>query len=98
MHATARIPIQVVPSEKKFFAQKAKRMGMSLSEFARRAMNVYKLKTTRAIDLDAMLKEVHAGTVRAQGAMDDALTFCRASNKRIAKIEATRKLYQKETI
>lgn len=98
MHATARIPIQVDPSEKRFFAQKAKRMGMTLSAFARSAMSDYKLKTTREIDLDAMLKEVHAGTLRAQTAIDDALSFCRTSNKRIAKIEAEKKLHQKEVM
>lgn len=87
--ATERIPILVTKSDKAKFARKAKAFGLSISEFARAAMERYEpmeLEEERA--MDALLDQVKRGTAEAEASLDTALAFCAESRSRLAKLEA----------
>jgi hypothetical protein len=87
--ATERIPILVTKADKARFAKKAKRLGFSMSEFARLAMD--KFDPTREDEekaLEALLAQVKRGTAESEKILDQALAFCAASNARLAKLDA----------
>jgi len=87
--ATDRIPILVTKADKAKFTKKAKTIGLSISEFARTAMDRFDPADedeTRA--LDALLKQVQRGTAQAGKSLDEALAFCAASNSRLSKLHA----------
>jgi hypothetical protein len=61
--ATERIPVLVTKSDKAKFARKAKTYGLSLSEFARTAMDRFDPSTdVEAEALDEVLKQLRTGT------------------------------------
>ena len=87
--ATERIPILVTKSDKAKFARKAKTHGLSLSEFARAAMDRFDPSIDEQADaLDDVLKQLRIGTAEAERALDDALRYCAESNARLAKLDA----------
>ena len=85
--ASKRIPVLVSPAEKSRIAAKAKRAGLSVAEYMRRAAAAYRpVEDEKA--LEALLERVSAATERAERAIDEALDFVAASNRRIARLEA----------
>jgi hypothetical protein len=87
--ATERIPILVTKSDKARFARKAKTYGLSLSEFARAAMDRFDPSTdAEAEALEEVLKQLRSGTTEAERALDDALRYCAESTARLTKLDA----------
>ncbi len=85
--AVARIVVQATPQEKKAIAAKARKLGMPISELMRRGATAYKSVQADA-ELAALADAAKAAAHRAGAAIDDALAFIDASNKRIAALEA----------
>jgi hypothetical protein len=85
--ATERIPLLVTPTQKALFARKAKASKLSVSEFVRRAAEVYDPS-----DDDEMLMrlavEVTRTTLAATAVLTAAVRACTRSNRRIANMEA----------
>lgn len=85
--AIERIVVQATTQEKKAISAKAKRLGLPVSELMRRGAVAY--NSTEADEELAMLADAaKAAADRASANIDDVLTFCAASNKRIAAMEA----------
>ena len=87
--AVERIVVQATSREKKAIVAKAKRFGLPLSELMRRGAVDYR----PAEDNLALGALADAAKLAAEGsgaAIDDALAFIEASNKRIAVLEAKR--------
>jgi hypothetical protein len=88
--ATERIPVLVTAEEKSQIAKRAKTAGLSMGEFLRRAAASFRPPEDEKI-LEGMIGQMAKTTARASAAIDDALAFVEASNKRIAALEARRK-------
>lgn len=84
--ATDRIPVLVTRPEKNRFAKMAKAAGLSMGEFFRRAADAYSPSEDDKL-LSGMIDQMNKTTAQANQAIDDALTFVEASNKRIAAME-----------
>lgn len=84
---TERVPVLMTPREKQRLAAKAKAAGISMSEYIRRAMENAQPVNDDTKALEAMIEEMNKATQRAEQAIDDALAFVKASNKRIRKME-----------
>ncbi len=91
MAATERIPVQVTPDEKARIARRAKSLGLTVSEFARRAMAQLDRDTADPADLDALLDRVKRSTARANRAIGEAVRFVAESEKRIRRLESGRR-------
>ena len=87
MAAVERIVVQTTPQDKKAFVAKAKRLDLPLSELMRRGALAYQSSETDA-ELAALADAAKAAADKAGAAIDDALDFIAASNKRIAAMEA----------
>jgi hypothetical protein len=87
--ASERIVVQVTPVEKRAIVSTAKRLGLNVSELVRQAARGYRPPTDES-DLDKLIERVNASTLQASDALDDALQFISASNKRIAKLARQR--------
>ena len=85
--ATQRIVVQTTPQEKKAIAAKAKRLALPISELMRRGAFAYESKENDA-ELAALADAAKASAVRSGAAIDHALSFIEASNKRITALEA----------
>lgn len=90
MAATARIPVQVTPGEKARIARRAKSLGLTVGEFARRAMATFPAESVETVDLERLLDRVKASTARASRAVDDALRFVAESETRIERFGSAR--------
>lgn len=88
--ATERVPVLMTPAEKKRVVAKAKKIGLTTGEYMRRAAEGYRSANDDKA-LEAMIEEMNKATRSAEMAIDDALAFVEASNKRIAKMEADAK-------
>lgn len=88
--ATERIPILVTPQEKARIAKLASDAGLSMGEFLRRAANSFRPEDETEI-LSGMIDQMIKTTNRASEAIDDAMEFIAASNKRMAAMEASSK-------
>jgi len=88
--ATERIPILVTPSEKKQIARMARAAGLSMGEYLRRAAASFRPAEDDAL-LEGMIGQMAKTTARASAAIDDALRYVEASNKRIRALEAKKK-------
>lgn len=87
--ATERIPILVSKADKAKFARKAKASGLSISEFARAAMERFDPAAKDEEEaLEGLLDQVKKGTAEAEKRLDAALAFCAESNARLAKLDA----------
>lgn len=84
--ATERIPVLVTATEKGQIAQMAKDAGLSMGEFLRRAASSYRPPEEDRM-LEGMIDQVNKTTAQANAAIDAALAFVEASDKRIAAME-----------
>lgn len=87
---TERIPVLVTAREKEQIARKAKAAGLSVGEYLRRAAASFRPAEDERL-LEGMIEQMVKTTAQASAAIDDALAFVEASNKRIAALEAKRK-------
>ena len=84
--ATERIPVLVTATEKRQIAAVAKAAGLSTGEFLRRAAASFRPSEDDKI-LEGMIDQMVKTTASASAAIDDALAYVEASNKRIAALE-----------
>ena len=87
--ATERIPVLVTRQEKGQIAAMAKAAGMSMGEFLRRAAASFRPSEDDRV-LEGMIEQMTMATAQANAAIDDALAFVEASNRRIEALEARR--------
>ncbi|PIV89389.1 MAG: hypothetical protein COW48_00705 [Hydrogenophilales bacterium CG17_big_fil_post_rev_8_21_14_2_50_63_12] len=87
--ATERIPVLVTRQEKGQIAAMAKAAGMSMGEFLRRAAASFRPSEDDRV-LEGMIEQMAMATAQANAAIDDALAFVEASNRRIEALEARR--------
>lgn len=82
---THRIHLDVTFAERKHIAKLARKAGISTREFVRRADIVYCTAQEDEV-LEKMLDLLNRSTARASAALDEALAFVEASNRRIEKM------------
>lgn len=87
--ATARVPVLMTKEDKVQIARKAKKAGMSVGEYLRRAGKSFN-PSEDGEALEAMIDQMLKATERADQAIEEALTFVEASNQRIAEMESHR--------
>jgi hypothetical protein len=78
--------VLVTPTEKKQIARMAKDAGLSMGEYFRRAATAFRPSEDEKL-LEGMIDQMNKTTAQASAAIDDALAFVEASNKRIAAME-----------
>jgi uncharacterized protein (DUF1778 family) len=83
--ATERIVVQVTTGQKRAIIQTAKRLGLNVSELMRQAAQRFTPSDDEQ-EILALADRVNASTKEANDALDDALSFVAASNKRIEAI------------
>jgi hypothetical protein len=88
--AVDRIVVQATPQDKKAIAAKAKRLDLPVSELMRRGAFAYRSDETDA-QTEALAVAAKAAAERACAAIDDALAWIAASEKRIAAMQAKAK-------
>jgi hypothetical protein len=88
--ATERIPVLVSREEKINLAQKARQSRVSMGEYLRRAAAAYRTTDDDAV-LEGMISQMLKTTEQAEHAIDNALAFVEASNKRIAAMESNKR-------
>ena len=86
--ATARIVVQATPAEKRALVAKAKALAIPIAELMRRGAKQYQVVADK--DLEMLAETARGAAERSAKAIDDALAYIEASNKRIAKLEAAR--------
>lgn len=94
--AVERIVVQATAQDKKAIVAKAKKLDLPISELMRRGAFAYESSETDA-ELAALADAAKSAAERAGAAIDDALDFIAASNKRIADMEtkATKQISRK---
>jgi hypothetical protein len=85
--AVEKIVVQTTLSDKKAIAAKAKKFGMPISELMRRGAFAY-APDESDLELGALADAAKGAADRAGSAIDDAMAFIAASNKRIASMES----------
>jgi hypothetical protein len=85
--AVERIVVQATAQDKKAIAAKAKKLDIPVSELMRRGAFAYRSGESDA-ELGKLADSARNAADRAGAAIDDALTFIDASNRRIAAMEA----------
>lgn len=85
--AIERIVVQVTLSDKQAIAAKAKKFDMPVSELMRRGAFAYASDEADK-ELGALADAAKGAADRAGSAIDDAMAFIEASNKRIAGMES----------
>ena len=85
--AVERIVVQATAQDKRAIAAKAKRLALPVSELMRRGAFAYESKESDA-ELAALADAAKGAADHAAKAIDDALSFIEASNRRIAAMEA----------
>lgn len=81
-----RIVVQATAQQKKAIVAKADRLGLPISELMRRGAAAYGGGEADA-DLAALADAAKTAAERAAAAIDDALDYIEASNRRIAAME-----------
>jgi hypothetical protein len=84
--AVERIVVQTTARDKRAIAAKAKRLSLPVSELMRRGAFAYQASDSE--ELTAIADAAREAADRAGAAIDDALAFIAASNKRIEAMEA----------
>lgn len=84
---TERLPILLTREQKSAIARKARESNMTMGEFLRRAAEAYRPDEDDA-RYAGMIEQVRKTAVEATAALDNALSFVAASQKRIAALEA----------
>jgi hypothetical protein len=85
--AVQRIVVQVTTQDKKAIAAKAKKLDLPISELMRRGAFAYESAESDA-ELGALADAAKGAADRSGVAIDDALGFIDASNKRIAAMQS----------
>jgi hypothetical protein len=85
--AVQRIVVQATTQDKKAIAAKAKRLDIPISELMRRGAFAYESSETDE-ELGALADAAKSAADRAGAAIDNALEFIEASNKRISAMES----------
>jgi hypothetical protein len=85
--AIQRIVVQATTQDKKAISAKAKKLDLPVSELMRRGAFAYE-STDADAELTALADAAAGAADRAGAAIDDALAFIEASNRRIATMEA----------
>jgi hypothetical protein len=85
--AVERIVVQATAQDKKAIAAKAKKLDLPISELMRRGAFAYESSESDA-ELGVLADTAKGAADRAGAAIDDALSFIEASNRRIAAMEA----------
>lgn len=85
--AVERIVVQATAQDKRAIAAKAKRLALPISELMRRGAFAYESSESDA-EIANLADAARGAADRAGAAIDDALRFIEASNKRIAAMEA----------
>src|SRR5438105_14496040 len=85
--AVQRVVVQATTQDKKAIAAKARKLDIPISELMRRGAFAYESSDTDE-EMGALADAAKAAADRAGAAIDDALDFIEASNKRIATMEA----------
>jgi hypothetical protein len=86
MALTARIPLQLEPEEKRALARRAKSAGITVNEYARRALRAFDPEALVEEQIGIVLRELDASTTRAEKSLDDAMASIAASRKRLARL------------
>jgi hypothetical protein len=84
--AAQRIVVQSTPQDKKAITAKAKRLAIPVAELMRRGAFAYEAGDTDE-ELGVLADAARGAADRAGAAIDDALGYIEASNKRIAAME-----------
>ena len=84
--ATERIPVLVTKKQKAILVTRAKSAGLSMGEFLRRAGENYSPSEDEVL-LDGLLNQVAKSTIKASAAIDDAMAFVAASEKRMQQLK-----------
>jgi hypothetical protein len=84
--ATERVPVLMTPAEKRRIARQAQKAGVSLGEYLRRAAAAFSPEQDDEA-FEALLTQVERSTAATSAAIDDAIAYVEASNKRIAEME-----------
>ena len=87
--ATERIVVQVTPQQKANIAGTAKRLGLNVSDFMRRAAENFRA-APEDLDLEALLRQVEMSTQQANQAIDHALASIAESEQRLAVLETSK--------
>lgn len=87
--ATERIVVQVTPQQKANIAGTAKRLGLNVSDFMRRAAENFRAAPEDR-DLEALLRQVGMSTQQANQAIDHALASVAESEQRLAVLETSK--------
>lgn len=85
--ASERIPVLVTKEQKLRLIEKATSARLGVGEFMRRAAEAYQPDANDSM-LGGLVEQVRRTTAEASRALDEALAFVAASDKRIAKMEA----------
>jgi hypothetical protein len=85
--AVERIVVQATVQDKKAITAKAKKLNLPVSELMRRGAFAYESNETDE-ELAALADAARVAADRAGAAIDDALDYIAASNRRIATMEA----------
>jgi hypothetical protein len=85
--AVQRIVVQTTAQDKKAIVSKAKKLDIPVSELMRRGAFAYESSESDE-ELGALADVAKKAADRAGAAIDDALAFIEASNKRIAAMES----------
>jgi hypothetical protein len=85
--AVQRIVVQATTQDKKAIAAKARRLEIPISELMRRGAFAYEAGESEA-ELGNLADAAKGAAERAGAAIDEALDFIEASNRRIAAMEA----------
>lgn len=88
--ATQRIPVLVNAVEKGRIAAMARKSGISMGEFLRRAATAFQPEEDDKI-LEGMIAQMRKTTLAANAAIDRALASVEASNRRIDALERKRR-------
>ncbi len=85
--ANERIPVLVTKEQKIRLIKKATSVRLGVGEFMRRAAEAYEPEADDKM-LDGLIGQIQKTTAEASKALDAALAFVAASERRIAKMEA----------
>ncbi len=87
MPATERVPVLMTPAEKRRVVAKARKAGLTTGEYMRRAAEGFRPEDDDKA-LEAMIDQMNQATASAERAIDAALAYVAASNRRISDMEA----------
>jgi chromosomal replication initiation ATPase DnaA len=88
--ANLRIPVRVTPAQKARIARLAKKAGLPVGEFLRRAADSHISRHDEEV-LDGLIAQLDRSTSQTIAAVDQAIAVIDASNRRIDAMLARRR-------